>query len=138
MHWIPSDLPTIAMILGLVLVSIVVPVTVTALMILRLPADYFTHTRRDPVYRHGRHPLAAWSLVLIKNLIGLVLVVVGIVMVFTPGQGLLTLLAGLMLVNFPGKYRLERRLVTLGPVIPAFNRLRARWGRAPLLEPEKD
>jgi hypothetical protein len=136
MEWLPKDLPTLSLALGLVLAGIVIPAAVAAFVVLRLPPDYFTHARRDPVYRHVRHPLAAWSLVLLKNVSGLVLVILGVVMLFTPGQGLLTLLVGLMLINFPGKYRLERRLVRLGPVIPALNWLRERRGRPPLMEPD--
>jgi hypothetical protein len=135
MDWILANLSTLSLALGLILAGIVVPLTVAGIMILRLPADYFTHTRRDPLYRHGTHPLIGWSLVLFKNLSGLVLATLGVIMLFTPGQGLLTLLVGLMLLNFPGKYRLERRLVRLGPVIPALNWVRQRWGRPPLQEP---
>lgn len=137
MNWMAQNLSTLTLIVGLILAGIVLPLTIAAMMVLRLPPDYFTHTRRDPVYRHGTHPLVGWSMVLLKNLSGLVLVTLGIVMLFTPGQGLLTLIVGLMLLNFPGKYRLERRLVRLGPVIPALNWLRARWGRPPLMEPDR-
>lgn len=137
MNWMAQNLSTLTLIVGLILAGIVLPLTIAAMMVLRLPPDYFTHTRRDPVYRHGTHPLVGWSMVLLKNLSGLVLVTLGIVMLFTPGQGLLTLIVGLMLLNFPGKYRLERRLVRLGPVIPALNWLSARWGRPPLMEPDR-
>jgi hypothetical protein len=135
MEWLPRDLPNLTLVLGLLLAGIVVPVAVATLMVLRLPPDYFTHTRREPVYRRDRHPLVGWALILLKNLSGLLLVALGLLMLFTPGQGLLTLLVGLMLLNFPGKYHLERRLVRLGPVIPALNWLRQRWGHAPLLDP---
>ena len=57
----------------------------------------------------------------------------GVVMLVTPGQGLATLLIGLMLMNFPGKYRLERWVVTRGPVLHTINRLRHRAGHAPLI-----
>ncbi len=70
-----------------------------------------------------------------KNLLGGVLVVLGLVMLLTPGQGLLTLLIGLMLMNFPGKYRLERWLVTRPGVLRALNWLRARQGHQPLEAP---
>jgi len=136
MDWILTNITTLGLALGLILAGIALPAAIAVIVVLRLPADYFTHTRRDPIYRHGTHPLLGWSLVVLKNLSGLVLVTLGIVMIFTPGQGLLTLLVGLMLLNFPGKYRLERRLVRMGPVIPALNWLRGRWGRAPLMTPK--
>ncbi len=135
MDWILANLSTLTLAAGLIFAGIVLPLAVAGIMVLRLPPDYFTHTRRDPLYRHGTHPLIGWTLVLFKNLSGLVLVALGVVMLFTPGQGLLTLLVGLMLLNFPGKYRLERRLVRLDPVIPALNWLRMRWGRPALIDP---
>lgn len=136
MDLILTNIATLSLALGLILAGIALPAAVAVIVVLRLPADYFTHSRRDPLYRHGTHPLLGWFLVVLKNLSGLVLVILGVVMLFTPGQGLLTLLVGLMLLNFPGKYRLERRLVRLGPVIPALNWLRGRWGRAPLMDPD--
>ena len=135
MEWLPWDLSRLTLALGLLLAGIVVPVVVATLMVLRLPPDYFTHTRREPVYREERHPVIGWTMALLKNLSGLLLIALGIIMLFTPGQGILTALVGLMLLNFPGKYRLERRLVRMGPIVPALNVLRKRFGRAPLQEP---
>lgn len=54
-------------------------------------------------------------------------------MLFTPGPGVLTILIGVMLLNFPGKRRLERKLVERPRVLEAINRLRARFGKAPLI-----
>jgi hypothetical protein len=53
-------------------------------------------------------------------------------MLLTPGQGLLTLLAGLLLMDFPGKYAMQRRLIEHPPILRAINRLRARHGHPPL------
>ena len=64
-----------------------------------------------------------------------VLVLAGLIMLVVPGQGLLTLAVGLVLVDFPGKYRLERWLVTRPPVWRAINWLRKRAGREPLERP---
>jgi len=50
-----------------------------------------------------------------------------------PGQGILTILIGVMLLNFPGKRRLERWLVSRPRVLPVINGLRARFGKPPLL-----
>ena len=52
-------------------------------------------------------------------------------MLFTPGQGILSILAGLLLMNFPGKFRLERWLVQRPGVLKSLNWLRARRGKAP-------
>jgi hypothetical protein len=67
-----------------------------------------------------------------KNLLGYVLVFAGLLMLFLPGQGVVTILIGITLVDFPGKYRFERWVVSQGPVLRSINRLRKRAGRPPL------
>ena len=105
-------------------------------MVVRIPADYFLHERRRPLSRSGRHPLAALLLTGAKNVLGAVLLVVGVLLLFLPGQGLLTLLLGLMIMNYPGKFVVERWLVQRPHVLPALNWLRARYGRAPFESPD--
>ena len=72
-----------------------------------------------------------------KNLLGAALMLLGILMLFTPGQGLLTLLVGLLLMNFPGKYRLERTLVARPGIFRSLNWLRRRRGAEPFELPDK-
>ncbi len=103
----------------------------------RMPADYFCYRHRHHLSRQARHPFVAGMLILAKNLLGGVLVAAGLVMLVTPGQGLITLLAGLMIANYPGKYALERWLIERPYVLPTINRLRARLGRAPLRHPDE-
>ena len=76
------------------------------------------------------HPLAAIG----KNVAGVVLVLLGLVMALPgiPGQGVLTMIVGLTLIDFPGKRGLERRLIGRPHILRAINRLRARFDRAPL------
>jgi hypothetical protein len=70
-----------------------------------------------------------------KNLLGLVLVGAGIVMSLpgVPGQGVLTILLGIMLLDFPGKRALETRIVSRPRVNSAVNALRARFDKPPLM-----
>ena len=44
-----------------------------------------------------------WGL---RNAVGLVLVTAGLAMLVLPGQGIITLLVGIILMDFPGKHRL--------------------------------
>jgi hypothetical protein len=69
----------------------------------------------------------------IKNLLGIIFLCAGFLMLFLPGQGLLTLLVGLMIMNYPGKYALERWLIQRPFVLPAVNWLRAKYDHPPLL-----
>ncbi|HZL72696.1 MAG TPA: hypothetical protein VFC86_09565 [Planctomycetota bacterium] len=109
---------------------------VVLLVLLRLPETYFTSPRRP--FMGGTHPVPRMFLFLLKNLAGVAVVAAGILMSIpgVPGQGFLTILIGLMLVDFPGKYGFERALIRRPAVHRVINRLRARFGRPPLEVPE--
>jgi len=108
-----------------------VSVFVTVFVVVRLPADYFARPDPPPLF-DGRHPALQIVGKIAKNILGLALVVAGVIMLFTPGQGVLTVLLGVMLLDFPGKRALERWLVSRPKVRPAINALRSRYGREPL------
>jgi len=101
-------------------------------LVSRIPTDYFDTSRRPTLPWAEHHPLVRWPLLVLKNLTGLVFLAAGIAMLVLPGQGLLTMLAGLVLMNFPGKYRLERWLIRQPAVLGTVNWLRRRRGREPL------
>lgn len=101
-------------------------------LVLRVPADYFSAGRRPGLPWAEQHPLLRALLLLGKNLLGLLILLMGIAMLVLPGQGLLTMLIGLLLLDFPGKFRLERWLVQRRPVLRSINWLRQRRGHAPL------
>lgn len=102
-------------------------------IVVRIPADYFAESARG----HRRweqfpRPLR-WLLTLGKNALGIVFVVAGLAMLLLPGQGLLTIVFGLLLLDFPGKFQLERWLITWRPVRRSVDYLRERAGRDPLI-----
>lgn len=115
--------------------SLVVTIIALPIVILRLPPDYFVRERRLRLLSASLHPLLGWVALALKNLLGVALFILGAVMLFVPGQGILTMLIGLMLMNFPGKYKLEQKLVRRPAVLRTLNRIRARWRRTPLLAP---
>jgi Putative transmembrane protein (PGPGW) len=118
--------------LGIVSVlSLVASLIAIPVLIARLPEDYFSHRRRQPVAEDGRSPVRLLGAVF-KNLFGGLLVLAGLLMLFLPGQGVLTIVIGLTIMNFPGKYRLERGLVGRGAVLKALNWIRTRAGKPPL------
>ena len=100
--------------------------------VVRMPADFFTRPRRHAARWSGHHPGVRLLLFVLKNVVGAVLVAVGIAMLFIPGQGVLTILVGVGFLEFPGKRRLELWLVRLPKVLDAINWLRERRGHAPL------
>ena len=97
-----------------------------------IPEDYFLHSRRNPAEMKQRHPVIRLFLLLGKNLLGLLLLFGGLLMLFLPGQGLLTIAVGLLLLDYPGKYNLERRIVAKKPVLQGLNWLRAKANHPPL------
>jgi hypothetical protein len=103
-------------------------------LLIKLPAEYFSESHPRP-FMLEHHPVLRWTGLLAKNLLGAVLVVVGIVLSLPgiPGQGILTILLGIMLLDFPGKRQIERKLVGSPRVYAAINRLRARFGKPPLV-----
>jgi hypothetical protein len=104
-------------------------------LVARLPADYFADPRRHTSRLRRLHPLVYLAALVLKNLLGWVLVLAGIVMLVLPGQGLITILIGLVLSDFPGKFALERRLACTPAIFNALNWLRRRAGHAPLQAP---
>lgn len=104
-----------------------------SLILVKLPADYFC-SHYDRQIWSGRAPALRIAAAIGKNLLGIILIMAGIVMTLpgVPGQGLLTILLGIMLVDFPGKDRLERKLLYRPAVRNAIDKLRARFGKPPL------
>lgn len=107
-----------------------------AWLIVRLPANYFVKEKHPPLVSWQSLPVVRWGLLLLKNLAGLVLLIAGTIMLFTPGQGLLTMAMGLALIDFPGKYRVERWLITRPSVWRSVNWMRKRAGQPEVIRPE--
>lgn len=99
----------------------------------RLPANYFTRQERHqlglPETRsQGLHLL--WKV--LRNLLGALLLLLGILMLVLPGQAILTILIAVLLMDFPGKRRFERWIIARPSVMHALNKLRHRAGQPPL------
>jgi hypothetical protein len=115
--------------------SMLTPLAV-AWAIVQLPVDYFTRTKRRPLSTWEEHPVLRPLYLIAKNLLGLVLILAGIAMLVLPGQGLLTIVVGVVLMNFPGKFRLERWIATRRPIMRSLNWLRKKAHRPELQRPE--
>lgn len=100
---------------------------VVPLIIIRIPTDYFQHrSRRRGFGFRGPRPVFRASLLIAKNLLAAILVIGGVLMLVLPGQGLLTILIGVGISDFPGKYRLERKLVAAPGILTAMNWIRGK------------
>ena len=101
------------------------------IVICRLPRDIYVRHRAPRARRVGLGTVLA----LARNVFGVAIIAAGILMLVLPGQGLLTIVIGIALVDFPGKHSVERRLIGHPRVIDAMNALRERFGRPPLEPP---
>jgi hypothetical protein len=104
-------------------------------IVVRMPADYFTKEEHRPLGSWEKTPAIRIPLLALKNLLGVVLLVAGLLMLMMPGQGLITVLIGVMLIDFPGKFRLQRWLVTRRQVWRSINWLRRRAHKPELKNP---
>lgn len=128
--------------LGLTLFSIITVIgflTVGAKMLARLPPDYFINEaeRRKRHYLDPFPPSVRPVIHVARNVFGLLFVIIGAILLLLPGQGLLTMLAGFILLDFPGKFACERWIVRRRQVKRAIDWMRHRAGQPPLeLDPD--
>ena len=116
---------------------VITPIAAPALIIL-MPADMLVRRRRrlrdySPL---RRGIFIFWHVV--KNIVGIGLVIIGLMLLFLPGQGLLTIFAGTLLSDFPGKRGMLARLLGSGRVRPVIDKLRERYNRPPMIDPDRD
>ena len=102
----------------------------------RMSPDYFVRDEASMDNWYQRHPKLRWIGFLIKNSLGMILVLMGLAMLVLPGQGVLTLLIGISLLDFPGKRNLERKIVRTPTVHRAMDAIRRRAGKPPLVLPK--
>jgi hypothetical protein len=119
---------------GLVVLSIVGflgSLVAIPLILVRLPPHYFDE-RHPRKWMENHHPVLRLIGHVVKNVVGFVLLAAGIAMLVLPGQGILTMLIGISLVDFPGKRQLERKLIGQPAVLNTINKVREKFGRPPL------
>ena len=95
-----------------------------------IPSDYFINKKTSKF--KSKYPVIWLVSMIIKNLIGYVLIIGGILMLVLPGQGLFTIFIGLMMSNYPGKYFIERKFIAIPSVLKTINWLRKRSNQEPI------
>ena len=128
-EWIQSNETVLWWLAASTVVTFIATLIAVPILVVRIPPDYFSRRKNHPRLWANHHPVVRAMLLTGKNALGLVFVVAGFIMLVLPGQGIFTILIGIMLLNFPGKYRLEWWVVTRGPVLRSINWLRRRAGR---------
>ena len=123
------------MIIGVVvfLLTFFGTIAVVAFVVVCLPPDYFAPRVARPFMLAWPRPLR-WIGLLAKNALGVLVIASGVILSLPgmPGQGILMMLLGLMLLDVPGKRAVILRMTRIPRVIATINKLRARYGKAPL------
>jgi len=123
------------MLLAMAIVSAVVflsSLIAIPFILVRLPVDYFD-VRVPRIWMKGRHPLLRTVSRIIQNVAGFLFFVAGLSMLVLPGQGVLTILIGISLMDFPRKRLLEAWIIGRPVVFNAVNSLRSRFGKPPFV-----
>ena len=115
------------------LVLFIVSLAVIPWLVTKIPVDYFQPQYRTRASSERKKSVVTRVFVSVKNLLGLALVCLGIIMLMTPGQGLLTILVGLVLTDFPGKHKIEQKLIAMPKVLSSLNWIRAKAKKPPLV-----
>lgn len=132
--WESLTLNQVLLGLGLFLGSLAISFGALGIVMVKIPANYFSsHYVHD--FMPGSSWIVRWGAVILKNIFGVFLILLGIVLSLpgVPGQGILTILLGLIMLDIPGKRPLEARIIKRPAVLAAINNLRARYKKPPLL-----
>lgn len=119
---------------GIFLITFAANLVLVSVILVKIPADYFQESRNNK-FLHDHSPVVRVMAIIGKNLAGALLVVLGVLLSLpgVPGQGVLTILLGVMLLDFPGRRRFERWIVSRPKVFKTINKLRHRFNKPPLV-----
>lgn len=110
----------------------VISLAALPVVVVRLPPDYLLRRKRRS-WHDSAHPALRLAVLILKNVVGAVLLAAGLVMLVTPGQGILAILVGLVLLDIPGKRKLLVKIAGQKKVLSSLNRLRQRFGKPPMM-----
>ena len=139
MHWLSEFWASltwtqILLGVGLFLGSLTFSFLSIGIVMVKIPENYFSsHYQQD--FMPGSPWIVRWGAVVAKNIFGFLLVILGIILSLpgVPGQGILTILLGLIMLDIPGKRPLEARIIRRPTILSAVNDLRARYNKPPLV-----
>ena len=102
------------------LIMLAISLALLPYLVARLPVDHFCQQSRS------QHPITSQQALLriLRNLLGLILLFAGLLMLLLPGQGLLTLVLALLLLDYPQKKKIERSLLQQKTIFNGLNWLR--------------
>jgi hypothetical protein len=132
--WASLTLNKILLGAGVFLLSLGFSFLCIAVVMVKIPENYFSsHYQQD--FMPNSPWLVRWGALILKNVFGAFLILLGIILSLpgVPGQGFLTILLGLIMLDIPGKRPLEAKIIKRPAVLAAINNLRARFNKSPLI-----
>ena len=130
-HWLSQHTWLLGAVAAGSLVLLTISLLATPRIVAQLPVDYLLRSESPSL----KHPMLKMAITLLRTLTGAALIVMGLVMLVLPGPGIITLLIGLSMAQFPGKQRLIRLIASRESVFSSLNWMRRRYGKAPLIHP---
>ena len=128
-----SNHPGILITLGISSVFIfILSIVGISWFVAQIPDDYFLSTKRQRTKWGQEKPILRLLFLLVKNIVGIFLIFAGLLMIILPGQGFLTIVTGLLLINYPGKFKLEQKIVAMPSIFKALNWIRKKANKNPL------
>jgi len=134
--WVQNNETLIGWLIGVSVVMFVGSLIALPIVVARIPADYFTHRRKLLARWRDTHPVLRIAMLIAKNVIGAIMILAGMAMLILPGQGILAILVGLILVDIPGRRKLELWVAQRQHVRKALNWLRRKVDQPPLNIPD--
>lgn len=133
LDWIKDHQALLWSLSGASVAVLIASIFIMPFVVARIRPDYFAHEHRPERSWINLAPSIRVAIHIGKNILGAVLMIAGLAMLVLPGPGLVTVLIGFFLLDFPGKYRFERWLVARPAIHRPINWLRRRAGRSPLI-----
>lgn len=131
--WFSQNTSIIAALAGFSFLLLTTSLLATPWVLARLPANYFS---KPPAIKPRSAKRLCASVV--KTILGAIMILTGIAMMFTPGPGLVCLVLGMALSEFPGKHRLLKWVVRRPSVFTTLNWLRKKASKPPFVLPASD
>ena len=122
---------------GLSVLILVFSIAGMGWFIAQIPEDYFTYDKRRGKHWNKYSSKARIAIIIFKNIFGGIMLVGGLFLLVLPGQGLLTMIIGLFLIDYPGKFQLEQKIISIPSIFRSLNWFRAKARKPNLLHPRK-
>ena len=101
------------------LITFLVSLILIPILISRIPYDYFSYHRKNAKQRFK----------FLKSILGVLLILFGLVMLITPGQGIITMFIGLLFLDFPKRYEVEIYMLKKFNLLDHLNWIRRKFSK---------